>query len=60
MIHNDDVKYISVPFYEGLTVKEMYDWAYNKPAVLNCLPCEKELMKMPREYIANVIYTKVG
>jgi hypothetical protein len=60
MIHNDDVKVISVPYYEGLTVRDMYEWASDKPEVLNCLPCEKETMKMPREYIANIIYTKVG
>ena len=60
IIHNYDVKVISVPYYEGLTVRDMYDWTSDKPLVLNCLPSEKETMKMPREHIANVIYTKIG
>ena len=60
IINNDDVKYISVPQYEGLSIADMYEWARDKPDVLNALPNEKETSKMSRAYIANVIYTMVG
>ena len=41
IINNDDVKYISVPQYEGLSIPDMYEWAWDKPDVLNALPNEK-------------------
>ena len=60
IINNDDVKNISVPQYEGLSIADIYEWARDKPGVLSSLPPEKETSKMSRAYIANVIYTKVG
>ena len=55
------VKTIQVPHFEGLKVSRMLDNAKNFPAVMAALPSEKgEREKLPRAYIANVIYTIVG
>ena len=56
-----DVKDISLPHFEGLTVDAMLHHAKNWPAVGMALPIEpREVEKMPRSYLANVIYTIVG
>ena len=38
----------------------MLKFAENKPDVMRCFPDEKEICKLPRQYIANVIYTCCG
>jgi len=56
-----DVKKIFIPQYEGLTIEKMLFHARNYPQVMKCLPADqKEISKLPREYIGNVIYTCVG
>ena len=58
-----DVKYIAMPYFEGLSVEEILEWARNHDngASLVALPItEKEILKLPREYIGNVIYTISG
>ena len=60
-IHCDDVKVLTVPHYEGLTIETMLKFAESSPAVAKALPVEpREVLKLPREYIANIIYTLVG
>ena len=54
------VKHINVPQFDGLTVEDMLDYANDKPEVWRALPPKKEIPKLPRQYIANVIYTLVG
>ena len=56
-----NVKTIQVPHFEGLKVATMLQHAWNFPAVPKSLPSvEAEILKLPRAYIANVIYTLVG
>ena len=38
----------------------MIGYGTNHQAVIDALPCAKECEKLPRDYIANVIYTLVG
>ena len=60
-IQSTDVKKIFIPQYEGLTIETMLANAKNFPQVMRCLPNdEKEIRKLPREYIGNVIYTCLG
>ena len=60
-IKDVDVKHITVPHFEGLKIEAMLDYAATKPFVMACLPAEKrEREALPRQYVANVIYTKVG
>ena len=61
IIKNSDVKVIDVPYFEGLTVSDMLRYAKDYPSVYEAFPIElKEIEKLPRPYVANVIYTLVG
>ena len=59
-IFNDDVKVISVPQYEELTMDTILDFGRAYVVVENALPVIRETRKMPRAYVCNVIYTLVG
>jgi hypothetical protein len=55
------IKTINIPHFEGLTVEKFLIYAGSKPEVMMALPIlERERLKLPRGYIANVIYTLVG
>ena len=63
MIKCDDVKIIQLPSYEGLTIEDFLEFAADAKGgkALKALPeVQKETLKLPRAYIANVIYTLVG
>ena len=52
-----------LPYFEGLSIEEMLEFAsnYNNGVSMNALPEPmKEVLKLPRAYIANVIHTMVG
>jgi len=58
-----DVKVIQLPHYEGLTTNDILAFAarHDNGSALKSLPeVEKETLKLPRAYIANVIHTLVG
>ena len=60
-LKNDNVKVLQVPHFFGLTLETMLDYAARSIQVMNCLPSlEREIKKLPRAYIANVIYTCLG
>ena len=56
----DAVKQIYVPQYEGLSVATMQHQALKYPEVADYLPDAKELPKVPRQWLANVIYSVAG
>ena len=57
----DEVKVINIPFFDGLTVDSILNFAANKPEVMLALPeVERERKKLPRSYISNVTYTILG
>ena len=60
MIMADNVKFISVPNYDGLRINEMFEFAKNYPRALNSLPAIQEWYYLHRSYVANVIYSSVG
>ena len=61
MIKAEKIKHINIPQFEGLTIETILAFARGYPKVMECLPEEpKELRKMPRQYIANIVYTVVG
>jgi hypothetical protein len=61
IIKDSAVKVLAIPQFEGLAVDDLLGYAQNYPAVLRALPIEeKEVLKLPRAYIGNVIYTLVG
>ena len=52
-----------MPYYEGLTIKDIVNWAQeiDERKVLDYLPMtSKEILKMPRAYIGNILYTVLG
>ena len=49
-----------MPHYEKLTLKEVLAFAYQTPGMRAYFPVEHELEKLPREWICNVVYTKLG
>ena len=54
----NNIKQYSVPQFEGLTIDAMLQFAENYPEVKEALPSEKsDIKKLPREYLANVLYT---
>ena len=54
------MKHIAVPQYEGLSLEDILDFGLSFRVVVDALPIIRETKKMPRQYIANVIYTLVG
>lgn len=57
----DDVKVLIVPQYEGLSIAKMLEFAQSYVAVAMALPSEpREVLKLPRDYVANIIHTLVG
>ena len=56
-----EVKTIQVPHFDGLTFDSMMYHAKKFPGFQNYLPADdREVEKLPRAYIANLIYTIVG
>ena len=60
IIKCDVVKVIDVPQFEGLSIREIFDFSINCAVVQNCLPPSKEILKLSRGYLSNVIYTIMG
>ena len=56
-----NIKILQVPHYDGLTIKNMLEFAKPYVKVTEALPIEpREVEKLPREYITNIINTLVG
>ena len=56
-----EIKYLHVPQYENLNIKEFLKFADDYPFIMMHLPDRKvEIDKLPRQYIINRIFTKVG
>ena len=57
-VKTEKIQHIQVPYFEDLKVELMLEYAADKPDVMNALPIlQREREKLPRQYIANVIYT---
>ena len=54
------VQHIYCPQYEGLSVEKMMEKAVQCPELIPYLPDSKEIAALPRQYLANVIYTIYG
>jgi hypothetical protein len=60
IIKCDAVKVIDVPMFEGLAIQQIFEFAMNSPAIEAVLPPSKEINKLCRGYLSNVIYTVMG
>ena len=60
-IKASSIRHINVPQFEGLNIEKMQEYARMYPEVKERLPVEeKEWHTLPRQYLANLIYTVVG
>ena len=59
-IVNENVAHLHVPFYEGLRTEDILAFLRNFPEAEKCLPIEKEIPKLPKQWLINVAYTGVG
>jgi len=56
-----NIKNITIPHFEGLKMETMLEYAALYPQVMKALPAvQREREKLPRQYLANVIYTIIG
>ena len=60
VINASDIKVLHVPFYKGLTIEEILEVGKKKPELMNYLPEERDMHRLPRYFIVNVVYTIVG
>jgi len=61
IIKAQNIKHLYVPQFEHLAIKDMMAYCSGIPKVMKAFPTEaKEIDKLPRQYIINVIYTLVG
>ena len=60
LIKCDNIKIIDIPQFEGLAIKDIFEFAKNTPEVERALPPGKEIAKLARCYLANVINTIMG
>ena len=60
IIKSDKVKVLAIPHYEGLRLEDLLEFAMKHSRVMQALPIEKEIKKLSRSYVANVIYTIIG
>ena len=56
----DNFKYIYCPQYEGISIKSMMEEAVGCPELMAYLPDGKEIPQLPRQWLANMIYTVYG
>jgi hypothetical protein len=55
----DDVKVIYVPQYESLKLEAILEFSMTHKVVVDSLPPIREIWKMPRTYVCNVIFTRL-
>ena len=60
LIKSTDVQHCTLPQFEGLFLPDLLDYAraFNHGEILRALPSiDREIHKLPREYVANIIQT---
>ena len=56
----DDVKVLYVPQYENLSIERLLETARKNPQVPYYLPDDRDMHKVPRQWLINVAYTIIG
>ena len=60
-IRGDQVRHIIIPQFDGLAIDDLLGYASRYPEVMRALPIsQKEIRKLPRQYIGNIIHSIVG
>ena len=56
-IYCKDVRHIAIPQYENLTISKIADFVSPYHIIHEYLPDEKEIPKVPKQWLANVCHT---
>ena len=59
-ITENDIKVLNVPLFEGLSIETILEFSKRFPDVEQYLPDERDMGRLPRKWICNVVYTVVG
>lgn len=54
------IKHLYVPQYETLKIELILEEVKNDKECLSYLPCPKEILKLPKQYLVNLIYSIIG
>ena len=60
VIKEADAKQINVPYYEGLSIEKLLEASQQYPIITDYLPDKRDIARLPRQWIVNLIYTLVG
>ena len=61
LVRSSEVKHIIIPQFDGLSIDNLLGYGGQYTEVMRALPmAQKEIKKLPREYIGNIIVTLVG
>ena len=55
-----DIQVLFAPLYKGLKIEIFLEEGFKDPNVKHYLPDQRDLHRLPRQYIVNVIFTVVG
>ena len=55
-----DIKSLYVPIYKNLSIDNLLKKAEETPAVFDYFPERRDFSRLPRQWIANVLFTVVG
>ena len=59
-IHSKDIQVLNVPHYEGLSIETILQFGEEHPEVSNHLPDDRDIPRLPRQFIVDVTYTLMG
>ena len=54
------MRHLSVPYYEGLAIKDIFANIANKDNFRWYMPVIRELNRLPKQWIINVAFTVIG
>ena len=61
VIKCSQIQHLYVPQYETLSLPILVDWARGQQVpFLHYLPFEREICKLPKQWVVNVLYTVIG
>ena len=60
VIKSENAKHLHVPMYKNLNVNAILDYGSMVEQVSQYMPDERDIPKLPRQWIINVIYSLAG
>jgi hypothetical protein len=59
-IKSDNIRHLAIPQYDTLTIKQLFAFLCQHRRVCQYFPIEKEMGKISKQWIVNIIYSVVG